>query len=80
LGKARTLDHHKTATGRGSYPCEKEKRGRRLSPYHHDAKHLCGVLRFDGHLTGAIYVLKSTGKVISANRSSSNSTASLERR
>jgi hypothetical protein len=23
-----------------------------------------GVLRFDGHLTGAIYVLKSTGKVM----------------
>ena len=27
-------------------------------------KHLRGVLRFDGHLTGAIYVLKSTGKVM----------------
>lgn len=27
-------------------------------------KHSCGVLRFDRHLTGAIYVLKSTGKVI----------------
>ena len=28
-------------------------------------KHLCGVLRFDGRLTGAIYVLKSTGRFIS---------------
>ena len=27
-------------------------------------KHLRGVLRFDGHLTGAIYVLKSTGRFI----------------
>lgn len=28
------------------------------SPYRHD-RSLCGVLRCDGHLTGAIYVLKS---------------------
>jgi hypothetical protein len=27
-------------------------------------KHLCGVLRFDGDLTGPIYVLKSTGRFI----------------
>lgn len=42
-------------------------------------------IAFDGHLTGAIYVLKSTGKVIprqvkDLSKSSSNSTASLERR
>ncbi len=47
-------------------PCllKKEKRGRRRSPYRDDDKHLSGVLRFDGHLTGAIYVLKSTGRFI----------------
>ena len=38
---------------------KKEKRGRRRSPYRDDDKHLSGVLRFDRHLTGAIYVLKS---------------------
>jgi hypothetical protein len=43
---------------------KKEKRGRRSSPYHPSAKHFRGVLRFDGHLTGAIYVLKSTGRFI----------------
>ena len=37
---------------------KKEKRSRRFSPYR-QARRLCGVLRFDGHLTGAIYVLKS---------------------
>lgn len=34
------------------------------SPYRRD-RSLRGVLRFDGHLTGAIYVLKSTGRFIS---------------
>lgn len=43
---------------------KKEKRGRRTSPYHPSAKHFRGVLRFDGRLTGAIYVLKSTGRFI----------------
>ncbi|CVI60372.1 hypothetical protein AGR9A_Lc40420 [Agrobacterium salinitolerans str. Hayward 0363] len=43
---------------------KKEKRGRRTLPYHPSAKHFRGVLHFDGHLTGAIYVLKSTGKFI----------------
>src|SRR6478609_8520522 len=43
---------------------KKEKRGRRSSPYHPSAKHFRGVLRFDGRLTGAIYVLKSIGKLI----------------
>ncbi len=33
------------------------------SPYRRD-RSLRGVLRFDGHLTGAIYVLKSTGRFI----------------
>ena len=37
-------------------------------------------IAFDGHLTGAIYVLKSTGKVMHPKMPSSNSTASLERR
>ena len=37
-------------------------------------------IAFDGHLTGAIYVLKSTGKVMHPKIPSSNSTASLERR
>ncbi|WP_210301196.1 hypothetical protein, partial [Rhizobium sp. BK619] len=32
-------------------------------------KHFRGVLRFDGHLTGAIYVLKSTGRFISRDKS-----------
>ena len=44
---------------------KKEKRGRRDLPYQPSAKsNFRGVLRFDGHLTGAIYVLKSTGKFI----------------
>ena len=43
---------------------KKEKRGRRSSPYHPMLKAFRGVLRFDGHLTGAIYVLKSTGRFI----------------
>ena len=48
-------------------------------------KQFRGVLRFDGHLTGAIYVLKSTGKFISRqvkdlSGASYCSTASLERR
>lgn len=43
---------------------KKEKRGRRTSPYHPSARHFRGVLRFDGRLTGAIYVLKSTGRFI----------------
>ena len=43
---------------------KKEKRGRRTSPYHPSAKHFRGVLRCDGRLTGAIYVLKSTGRFI----------------
>ncbi|WP_210161340.1 hypothetical protein, partial [Rhizobium leguminosarum] len=34
------------------------------SPYR-QGRSLCSVLRFDGHLTGAIYVLKSTGRFIS---------------
>jgi hypothetical protein len=32
-----------------------------------DAEAFRGVLRFDGRLTGAIYVLKSTGRFISGN-------------
>lgn len=32
-------------------------------------KQFRGVLRFDGHLTGAIYVLKSTGKFIPLDKS-----------
>ena len=36
---------------------KKEKRGRRNPPYR-QGKSLCGVLRFDGHLTGAIYCSK----------------------
>jgi hypothetical protein len=46
---------------------KKEKRGRRSSPYHPMLKAFRGVLRFDGRLTGAIYVLKSTGRFISGN-------------
>jgi hypothetical protein len=42
---------------------KKEKRGRRSSPYR-ACKHVYGVLRFDAHLTGDIYVLKSTGRFI----------------
>jgi hypothetical protein len=34
--------------------------------YRRDRSHR-GVLRFDGHLTGAIYVLKSTGRFISGH-------------
>ncbi len=51
-------------TGRGSYPCEKEKRGRRHSPYRHDASiyaaycvrwspdwcHLCSKKHGKGHV------------------------------
>ena len=40
---------------------KKEKRSRRFSPYR-QAKRLCGVLLFDGRLTGAFYVLKSMRK------------------
>lgn len=43
--------------------------------------HFRGVLRCDRHLTGAIYVLKSTGRFIrDKSRRLTNSTASLERR
>ncbi len=38
---------------------KKEKRGRRISPYRKPAKQCSGVFHRDGHLTGAIYVLKS---------------------
>jgi hypothetical protein len=42
---------------------KKEKRRRRLRPYQWMlTSH--GVFRFDGHLTDAIYVLKSTGRFI----------------
>ncbi len=34
-----------------------------------DAEAFRGVLRFDGRLTGAIYVLKSTGRFISRDKS-----------
>ena len=44
---------------------KKEKRGRRKLAIPSDAEAFRGVLRFDGHLTGAIYVLKSTGRFIS---------------
>lgn len=44
---------------------KKEKRGRRkLAIPIRLPKQFRGVLRFDGHLTGAIYVLKSTGRFI----------------
>ncbi|AUW44589.1 hypothetical protein CUJ84_Chr004823 [Rhizobium leguminosarum] len=38
------------------------------SPYRRDRSHR-GVLRFDSHLTGAIYVLKSTGRFIPRDKS-----------
>ncbi|WP_205622005.1 hypothetical protein, partial [Rhizobium sp. Pop5] len=47
---------------------KKEKRGRRkLAIPSECLRHFRGVLRFDGHLTGAIYVLKSTGRFISGD-------------
>jgi hypothetical protein len=42
---------------------KKEKRRRRLRPYR-DLQAVSGVFRCDGHLTDAIYVLKSTGRFI----------------
>ncbi len=60
---------------------KKEKRSRRVRHTIRYPKVFRGVLRFDGHLTGAIYCSKKHGKVHPNQvRRLTNSTASLERR
>ena len=80
LGKARTLDRRKRQPGVVRILVRKRNVDGGSCHTIRIPKYLRGVLRFDGHLTGAIYVLKSTGKVMHPKMPSSNSTASLERR
>lgn len=71
----------KEAQTKGSYPFEERETWTAICAIPSGSEDLHGVLRFDGHLTGAIYCSKKHGKVHTIlDGRLTNSTASLERR